>query len=219
MPKEIDIVLKYLNFETVIFLLAVIIVGKWLYDFFKGIFDGYKSRLKNFHISESAKEKAEEEMENRFKKIEDNQNKDYRRIKDLESHLYEIQEDNKKQNDVLADLNASVRDMRIDSMRSKILDAVPKCIDLTHSNIGSEDYTHLFQIYTIYEEILAENNMENSQCDLAMRMIRESYRRRLAAELLTDYRYLPPEEIKKKIRKADDAISWWTEESDLQDSL
>lgn len=183
---------------------------KWVVEQFDIVRKWYRNKLESYHESENAKEEKENGFIERLNKLEEWQESDHSRLKGFSQQLAELEQTNAKQNEMLQNLSITVRDMRLETMRSKILDSVPKCIDLTSSNIGSEDYTNLFQTYTTYEHILSDNGLENSQVELAMKMIEESYRKRLAAELLTDYRYLPPEEIKKKIRKADDAISWWS---------
>ena len=187
---------------------------KWVVEQFDIVRKWYRNKLENYHESENAKEKKENNFVERINQLEEWQGSDHSRLKGFSQQLSELEETNAKQNEMLQNLSITVRDMRLETMRSKILDSVPKCIDLTSSNIGSEDYTNLFQTYTTYEHILSDNGLENSQVELAMKMIEESYRKRLAAELLTDYRYLPPEEIKNKIRKADDAISWWSSDID-----
>lgn len=187
---------------------------KWVVEQFDIVRKWYRNKLESYHESENAKEEKENGFIERLNKLEEWQESDHSRLKGFSQQLAELEQTNAKQNEMLQNLSITVRDMRLETMRSKILDSVPKCIDLTSSNIGSEDYTNLFQTYTTYEHILSDNGLENSQVELAMKMIEESYRKRLAAELLTDYRYLPPEEIKNKIRKADDAISWWSSDID-----
>lgn len=196
-------------YAVIVLVLAAIAI-KEVYEFYQWA----KSVLNDWYINRSNKENKDKNLSKEIEKLKTYVNDDKAQIRGLELHLTEIDATNEELKNSIKDLSVSLRDIRLDNMRSEILDAVPKCIDLTHSNVGSEDYTHLFQIYTVYEEILAENNLENSQLDLAMKMIKDSYRKRLAAELLTDYRYLPPEQISEKIRKADDAISWWNDEND-----
>lgn len=198
-------------FYVLIVLVLTALAIKEVYEFYQWA----KGILNEWYINRSNKEKKDKNLSKEIEKLKTYVNDDKAQIRGLELHLTEIDATNEEMKKSINELSLSLRDIRLDNMRSEILDAVPKCIDLTHSNVGSEDYTHLFQIYTVYEEILAENNMENSQLDLAMRMIKESYRKRLAAELLTDYRYLPPEEINEKIRKADNAISWWNEDENI----
>ena len=220
MDELITLLENYGLVKIIIFLVLLFISVEWLIEKYTKVKTWLINYKMNYHKEESEKEDKEETIQSRFNKLEKHQDEDYKRIKNVENKLNELNQQNKNQNEILSNLSLTVRDLRLETMRTKILDSVPKCIDLTHSNIGSEDYTNLFQLYTQYEKILAENDMENSQCELAMRMIRSSYRKRLAAELLTDYHYLKPDEIKEKIRKADDAISWWNEEQlDINDPL
>lgn len=210
----LDLVKDYNPVVVIYILVTTYLAVKWIVEQFTIVRKWYLKKLVNYHESENAKEKKENSFIERINQLEEWQGSDHSRLKGFGKQLAELETTNAKQNEMLQNLSVTVRDMRLETMRSKILDSVPKCIDLTSSNIGSEDYTNLFQTYTTYEHILTDNGLENSQIELAMKMIEESYRKRLTAELLTDYRHLPPEEIKKKIRKADDAISWWTYDDD-----
>lgn len=210
----LDLAKDYDPVVVICILVTTYLAAKWIVEQFNIVCRWYRKKLVSYHESENAKEEKENGFIERLNKLEEWQESDHSRLKGFSQQLAELEETNAKQNEMLQNLSITVRDMRLETMRSKILDSVPKCIDLTSSNIGSEDYTNLFQTYTTYEHILSDNGLENSQVELAMKMIEESYRKRLAAELLTDYRYLPPEEIKNKIRKADDAISWWSSDID-----
>ena len=202
------------DFKLIDIVLIIVLASsaaEWGLGKFVKFVNWFRSSKKSYHKKESEKEDKEETIETRLQQLEDCRSSQFKRIDVIEANLLEIQNANEQQNQLLNQLSNNVRDIRLESMRNKILDAVPKCIDLDHSNVSSEFYTNLFQTYTDYENILKENNMENSQCYLAMRMIRASYNKRLAAQLLTDYHYLSSEEINYKLKKAEDAISWWHE--------
>lgn len=74
--------------------------------------------------------------------------------------------------------NADTLELKIESMRSAILNLAQRAIDpnvpLTH-----EEFRRVFRIHSSYQKIIEEEKLENGEVDVAIRVIEEGYRERL----------------------------------------
>lgn len=81
-------------------------------------------------------------------------------------------------NEKLDTNNSMLLSIRIDNMRSEIINFAASAIDdafpATH-----EQYNRIFKVYAEYEAILKENNMTNGETSVAIRIINESYETRM----------------------------------------
>lgn len=82
-----------------------------------------------------------------------------------------------EENEIRADITKLMNmflDQEIDTMRWNILDF---CSSLSNGKkFNRESYDHILRIYTKYEAILEENNMENGLVEESIEYIREVYR-------------------------------------------
>lgn len=201
MPKELTDILANTNPWQILFIiLSIFVVGKWFYTQGAELITVYKKKQKEYHLSESAKERAQEETENRFKKLEDNQNKDYHRIKDVEAHLFEIQEQNNKQNEMLRELSDTLINLRLETMRGRILDFTPAAIDLTHPQ-SKERYLEIYKLHTDYLDLIAKTGKQNNFEKYNFELIEKSYQQRTIQHRFTEELYIPGLNDKDKLNK------------------
>lgn len=146
----------------IIIILAILAIKEiWtLISWFVGKFRGW-------HNKESEKEDKEESTEDRIKRLENHDLKQYERLENMDKTLNQV-------TDVLANLQITVRDMRIDDLRKTLLDFA--------SGVGAgrryskEQYDEMLILYDDYERILAENGLTNGRVSVSMDIVRDKYK-------------------------------------------
>lgn len=171
-------------------LVTFYVAAKWVIEQAKAIKDWYISRLKNYHETENEKEEKEDQTENRFTTIEEKLNKDYTRIQKVESQLYEIGETVKDMNSKFDYLNDMLVDLRLETMRGRILDFAPLAIDLSHPQ-SKERYTEIYKIHADYVKLIDESGKENNFETYNFELIQKSFEQRILNHSFTEDYYIP----------------------------
>ena len=95
--------------------------------------------------------------------------------------MHDVDEDRTHMH-ALESLLQTVRDdvlnMRIEAMRSEIINFTPRATNDSYL-ATREEYRRIFRLYDDYEKVLSENKMENGEIDTNYRVIKESYEKRL----------------------------------------
>ena len=173
--------------------LAIMQVCQWV----NKIRGGYKDKLESYHNQEAEKEKRDDAIEERFKSIEEKLNKDYVRIQKSESHLYEMTEYEKDINKKFDEMNDMLINLRLETMRGRILDFTPFAIDLSHLQ-SRERYTEIFKVHDDYLELIKQTGKENNFETYNFDLITTSYAQRSRRKLFTEDRYISSEHKSKK---------------------
>lgn len=172
-------------------LVTTYLAVKWLYKQVKAAKDWYTSSLKSYHSKENEKEEKEDRTEQRFVAIEEKLDKDYVRIQKSESHLYEMSEHMKDINRKFDDLNNMLIDLRLETMRGRILDFAPLAMDLTHLQ-SKERYTEIYKVHADYMQLIKQTGKENNFESYNFELIEKSFEQRMINQLFTEDRYSPP---------------------------
>ena len=151
----------------------------------------HEEELKEYHEKESLKESKEKHTNERLEELEMHDENDYKRIQQMESHLYEITESIKS-------LTKTVEMIQIENKRTMLLNAPSQVTDLTKP-VSVELYDNIFKTYSEYEALLKDVGMENGQTELSMQVVRSSWIKRTENGLFTEVFYLTPEKANKKI--------------------
>lgn len=77
----------------------------------------------------------------------------------------------------LQDVSTELLSKRIEDYRYTILNFASALA--TGKKYTKDQYDHIFNIHNSYEKLLAEHNMTNSQTDVSMRIIEESYKEKM----------------------------------------
>lgn len=159
----------------------------------------HEDELKHYHEIESIKESKEKDINNRINELETHDANDYRKIQQMESHLFEITES-------LKSLTNTVVMIQIDNKRAKILSAPSQVSDLSVP-VSAEFYDDIFKSYSDYEHLLKDAGMENGQAELSMEIVKSSWVERVEKGLFSESIYLSPEKANKKIYDVNSKIS------------
>ena len=145
----------------------------------------------------SKKELKAEEINERFEKIETYLNTDYEKIINTENHLYQIEESLKNVQDTLSD-------MEIQSLRKQILNFTQKATDMTNANVSREEYSEIGRAYKKYEKALEKAGKENGYIDFSYKCILHSFEARNKNGLFLEDFYISPAEALDKIKSKKD---------------
>ena len=85
----------------------------------------------------------------------------------------DLREELDKTNNKLDKIGDLVLNMRIESMRSQILDFGSSCRVRTHSR---EQYLEVFELYDNYENLLKENGLTNGKVEITMEIIHDRFK-------------------------------------------
>lgn len=168
------------------------VVGKWLYKEGSSIKNEYDSRLRTYHNQENEREEKEDKLEDRLKLIEDRLDKDYVRVQKSESHLYEMANQIKDINEKFDHLNVMLTNLRLESMRGRILDFAPLAIDISHPQ-SKERYTEIYKVHADYMELIKETGSENGFEVYNFDLITKSYEQRAIKKMFTEDCYIIPQ--------------------------
>ena len=181
---------KYNPVVVVTILVLTYLACSWVSSQVETIKTKHKNELKSYHSQEQEKEKRNDEIDSRFKKIEEKLDKDYVRIQKSESHLYEMMEYEKEINKKFDELNDMLIDLRLETMRGRILDFTPLAIDLTHLQ-SRERYTEIYKVHDDYIKLINQTGKENNFETNNFELIKKSYAQRSKRRLFTEDRYIP----------------------------
>lgn len=180
------------NFNTVIIIGILLFLGVTEVKKRKKQMDTeHEDELKHYHEVESIKETKEKDLNNRISELEVHDFNDYKKIQQMESHLFEITES-------LKSLTDTVIMIQIENKRAKLLNA-PSIVSDLSKPVSAELYNDLFKTYYEYEVLLKNAGMENGQADLSMEVVKNSWVKRTEEGLFTESIYLSPEKANKKI--------------------
>ncbi len=101
-----------------------------------------------------------------------------------ERHNVDIHESDQHDEEMRNDIKKLIEgfmDLQISNMRREILSISDNIIN--GKKIGKESYLHCLKIYDQYEKIIREHNFKNSEVDLSIELVRQSYRDFLNKEL------------------------------------
>ena len=158
-------------------------------------------KIVNARRSETAQEKAsyhehetkEESVIKRLDIVEEKLASDFQRFQRIERQLDEMDE-------LLHSLQKDFTDVRLDSMKQHILSSAFECANMD-IEVTAEYYNSIFALYARYEEILKENNMTNGQCEVAMRIIKDSFSKRIENSRFAELSYLTSQQADEKIKE------------------
>lgn len=92
-------------------------------------------------------------------------------IVNLEEQMLQLQEKVAKNNEIALSL-------AIDTKRNLIIDFASKVVDESYP-VTREQFNRVIKVYKEYEEIIEENELENGEVDIAIRIIEESYEKHM----------------------------------------
>lgn len=99
-------------------------------------------------------------------------------IQNVNEKLEEHDSWRKDFNDKLDANTAITREIKIDNMRTAIIDFAARVVD-ENVPVTHEQFKRAFKLYGEYEAIIKENNMINGEIDVAHRIIEEAYENHL----------------------------------------
>lgn len=94
-------------------------------------------------------------------------------IKNVDSNIDEMRSWMKKLDTKLDKNNKDTLDIKIENIRSTIIDFAKYIGDETKP-VTKEQFDRIFNLYQKYEKILADNGLTNGQVDIAMKIINKS---------------------------------------------
>ena len=191
MDELIEILKERSMVELICTLITFYVAGKWVIGEVIGIRDWYTNKLKNYHTKENEKELKEDEIESRFSSIENKLNTDYIRIQKSESHLYVMTDQLKDMNNKFNNLNDMLIELRLETMRGRILDFAPLAIDLTHPQ-SKERYTEIYKVHADYIQLIEQTGKKNNYETYNFELIEKSYEQRSINKLFTEDCYIAP---------------------------
>lgn len=208
MDSLIDLLnLKDISLSTILLICVLLYLA---YNEIKKKIKEYKqehnSELEEYHKTETLKENKEKTINDRLTDLETYMGRDYKRIQQMESHLYEV-------SNTLESLLKSTRTKDIEDKRNKILNAPAAVIDINRP-VSAEYYNNIFNTYDEYEKMLAEDGLENGQAEFSMKLVKSSWMQRAEAGMFTEQLYLHPDDAKQKLREIRSAQHWWDEDDD-----
>lgn len=173
MTELLSLLQNYNPIAVIIILVLTFVAAEWILEKYKKVRTWFLDYRESYHQEENAKEEKEETLESRLSALEKNQDKDYKRIKSVESNLYELKEQNGQQNKMLSVLNDAVRDLRVQSIRNSILDFYQVAINLS-MHPSREAYAEVIRNYEIYEQLMDEKGEKNGYLNFTYDKIIES---------------------------------------------
>lgn len=197
MGELITLISSYSLVQILVIIVLSFAAIKWIVQQIVEIKGKIKKSKEEYHQEENEKELKAEEINERFKKIENYLNTDYERIIDTENHLYQIEEG-------LKSVQETLSDMEIQSLRKQILNFTQKATDITNANISREEYSEIERAYKKYEKALEKAGKENGYIDFSYRCILHSFETRNKNGLFLEDFYISPAEALDKIKSKKD---------------
>lgn len=189
MDNLLELLKNYSLIEVAVIVLLLYGSAKWIYgqvSEFKKKSDAAKQK---YHEEETAKSKCHEDVFNKIKEVEEktieNETKlakDYERIQKAESHLYQIENN-------IKEINSLVTTMRIQSLRSQILDFTDKAVNLDIP-VSIEAYSEIDRIYKEYKNLIVKSGKENGYVDYSYKCILQSLKDREANKKFLENYYV-----------------------------
>lgn len=173
-------------------IVTVYVAGKKILEEATAIKNWYNDKLHSYHNEEHSKEEKEQKTEERFKAIEEKLGSDYIRIQKSESHLYKITEELKEFTDKFNNLNNMLIDLRLETMRARILDFAPLAIDLTHLQSRGK-YTEIYKVHGDYIKLIEDTGKDKDDYEIYnFDLVKKSYEQRSMQRLFTEDCYIAP---------------------------
>lgn len=197
----------YSPVTVIVILVLTFVAAEWIMEKYKKVKAWFLDYRENYHQEENKKEEKEQSINQRINSLEKHRKQDYDRIKSVESNLYELKEQNKQQNIVLAELSDMVVDIKLEHNRARILDFAPKATDLTKP-VSKEAYHEVFKIHQDYRELVKKKNRQNDWETWNFDRITESYTQREQLKNFSEDLYIPSMKLdKKKLQENKDNLS------------
>ena len=197
MGELITLISSYSLVQVLVIIILSFVAVKWIIQQVIEIKDKIKKNKEEYHQEENEKELKTEEIEKRFENIENHLKTDYKRIGETESHLCQIEES-------LKNVQNTLSDMEIQSLRKQILNFAQKATDITNANVSREEYSEIERAYKKYEKALEEAGKENGYIDFSYRCILHSFETRNKNGLFLEDFYISPAEAIDKIKSKND---------------
>ena len=197
MGELITLISSYSLVQILVIIVLSFAAIKWIVQQIIEIKDKIKKGKEEYHQEENEKELKAEEINERFEKIETYLNTDYEKIINTENHLYQIEESLKNVQDTLSD-------MEIQSLRKQILNFTQKATDMTNANVSREEYSEIGRAYEKYEKALEKAGKENGYIDFSYKCILHSFETRNKNGLFLEDFYISPAEAIDKIKSKND---------------
>ena len=192
LQEFIDLIKDYSLVDIMVILIGTFLGAKWLTEEIGKAKQWFENRLKSYHNQENDKEHKVIETEERFSTIEKKLDSDYIRIQKAESHLYEITETVKEINENFEELRSMIVELKLDNLRSRILDFAPSAMDLTHP-VSKERYTVIYKIHADFVQLNKNLRKDEDTYELYIfNMITKSFEQRTVQHLFSENFYIPP---------------------------
>lgn len=136
-----------------------------------GLISWFVGKVRDWHKKESKREDKEESTEDRLKRLEDHDLKQYERLNNIEETL-------NKMTDVLESQQEIIADIKIDGMRKTILDFASCCGDKKR-RATREQFANILKLYDSYEAFLKKAGRTNGEAELSIRIIQQEYEKNL----------------------------------------
>lgn len=140
----------------------------------------YKWCLK-LHNRKNKKNNKEESVEDRIKRLEEHDLKQYERLGKIEETLDKITDAIESQQEIVADI-------KVDAMRREILDFASCCGDKKR-RATREQYAYILRTYDKYEAFLKKIGRTNGEAELSIKIIQREYERNLLNNNFVDDGY------------------------------
>ena len=92
----------------------------------------------------------------------------------LNDNIHEIRQWMKEMSDKLDKNNAETLKIRIENMRSTIIDFA-SYVSKEKNPVTREQFNRVFKTHKEYESMIAENGLTNGEVDIAIQIVKESY--------------------------------------------
>ena len=136
-----------------------------------------KKKKRQAEIEEAAhqatKKALEEKLDEKLEPIEGSIIILSDHIKEVDGKISAIMSLNQEQSAMLNDLDVKVDENEIDRIRWEILTFAKSCRH--HSELGSDDFNHIFELHQKYEALLVQQGRTNGQIDVEFQFISNYY--------------------------------------------
>lgn len=177
MEELITLMTEYSAITVVTIVCLLFIIIKKVVDY---IAWAYKWGVKLYN-RKNKKNNKEESVDDRIKRLEDHDVKQYERLGKIEDTLSKITDAIKNQQEIVADI-------KIDAMRREILDFASCCGDKKR-RATREQYAYILRTYDKYEEFLKKVGRTNGEAELSIKIIQKEYERNLLNNNFVDDAY------------------------------
>lgn len=148
--------------------------------------DWIRKWILKWHNRKNKQNSKEESVDDRIKRLEEHDLKQYERLGKIEETLGKITDTIESQQEIIADI-------RIDSMRQEILDFASCCGDKKR-RATREQFAYILRTYDKYEAFLKKIGRTNGEAELSIKIIQKEYERNLLNNNFVDDTYYETEE-------------------------